>query len=90
MFGAISFFELCLVQERVGFTRETYYLDVFALLLLLLKRDRVDMMSENCGRFEGQLFQHLSISDRRSCGQESGMSGLSPHAAIPTAACTGE
>lgn len=56
----------------------------------MLERDSVDMMSENCGRFEGELFQHLIISDRRSWGQESGMSGLSPHAAIPTAACTGE
>lgn len=59
-------------------------------MLMVLERDSVDMMSENCGRFEGQLFQHLFISDRRSWGQESGMSGLSPHAAIPTAACTGE
>lgn len=60
------------------------------LLLLLLKRERVEIISENCGRFEGQLFQHFIISDRRICGQESGISGLSPQAAIPTAACTGE
>ena len=62
----------------------------YKCLLLLLGRSNSDKISENCGRFDGQLFQHLVIRDLRICGQSLGISGLSPQAAIPTAACTGE
>ena len=60
------------------------------LLLMLLVRNNSDIISENWGRFEGELFQHLIIKDFRICGQSLGISGLRPQAAIPTAACTGE
>lgn len=51
---------------------------------------RMVMISENWGRFDGQLFQHFIISDLSTCGQSLGISGLNPQAAMPTAAWTGE
>lgn len=55
-----------------------------------MESSSTDKISENCGRFDGQLFQHLIIKDFRVDGQSFGISGLRPQAAIPTAACTGE
>ena len=51
---------------------------------------RIETISANRGRFAGLLFQHLCISDLRTWGQSSGITGLNPHVAIPTAAWTGE
>lgn len=62
----------------------------FYLLLLFLNLDKIDRISENIGRFDGLLFQHLVIREFKIFGQSLGISGLRPHAAIPTAACTGE
>lgn len=67
-------------------SRYFYYLAVLLQLFCI----NIDRISENGGRLEGQLFQHLIIRFLRSWGQSLGISGLSPQAAIPTAAWTGE
>jgi hypothetical protein len=81
---------LFLAENSAIIRLHTTGLKNFYLLILLLGRNKIDRTSENLGRFDGELFQHLVIRDFRSCGQSLGISGLRPQAAIPTAACTGE
>lgn len=66
------------------------YVHLLFKVLLLLGRSNTESISENWGRFDGQLFQQLIMRDFKTWGQSLGISGLRPQAAIPTAAWTGE
>jgi len=72
----------------ISLSMNLLYVEVY--LLLQFGRSNMAKISENWGRLEGVLFQHFVIMYFRVCWQSFGISGLSPHAAMPTAAWTGE
>lgn len=89
---------LALTHKNYWFAKDFFKTKKKALFQLLrrgewLPRDGTEQKAvdlRELRRVEGQVFQHLVIRYLRTWGHSFGISGLSPHAAIPTAACTGE